>query len=166
MNFLLSTDANSETAEIRLRITSKADTTVSLELINSLAIPNAANFNLVRLLGSNLVIRLLHQSSSSTITTSSLSSDGQSVPIVIEQISPNPAKDEISISYTLRTEAPLEIMLFDIQGNKVRTFAPLTEQKAGTFMLTARTDNVASGQYRLVLQTPRGSVQTQINVIR
>lgn len=166
MNFVLSTDANSETTEVRLRITSKADTTVSLELINSLAIPNAANFNLIRLLESNLVIRLLPQSTSSTATTSSLSADGQSAPIVIEQISPNPAKDEISISYTLRTDTPLEIMLFDIQGNKVRTLAPLTEQKAGTFTLTARTDNVVSGQYRVVLQAPRGNVQAQINVIR
>ncbi len=90
----------------------------------------------------------------------------RSSQIVIEQISPNPAKDEISISYTLRTDTPLEIMLFDIQGNKVRTLAPLAEQKAGTFTLTARTDNVVSGQYRVVLQAPRGSVQAQINVIR
>jgi hypothetical protein len=164
MNFVLSTDANTATSEVRLRVISNTDTTASLELINSLAIPNAANFNLI---ANTTTLHIIPRSSTkSTVATSSLLDISQSLPIILEQISPNPAKDEVSISYSLRTDTALEITLFDIQGNKIHTLMPTIENKVGAFTLSVRTDNLASGQYRLVFQTPSGSVQAQVNVIR
>ncbi len=84
----------------------------------------------------------------------------------ITAVKPNPANAETVIAYTLFQTEPLEIILFDARGVKMRTILSEIEQKAGDYNLTLKTSDLASGQYRLVITTPSGTAQESINIVR
>ena len=85
---------------------------------------------------------------------------------VITAVTPNPANTETTVSYTMFSSEPIEITLYDARGNPVKTLFSQTEQKEGEHQLTVKTSDLASGQYRVVLQTPYGVVQREITVVR
>lgn len=85
---------------------------------------------------------------------------------LITALKPNPSSDEAVIAYTMQQDEPLEIAVFDARGMKVRTLLTTSEQKSGAHTITLRTSDLASGQYRIMLIAPSGTVQEQLNVVR
>ena len=85
---------------------------------------------------------------------------------LITALKPNPSSDEAVIAYTVQQDEPLEIAVFDSRGMKVRTLLNTSEQKSGAHTITLRTSDLASGQYRIMLIAPSGTVQEQLNVVR
>ena len=85
---------------------------------------------------------------------------------LITALKPNPSSDEAVIAYTIQQDEPLEIAVFDARGMKVRTLLTTNEQKSGAHTITLRTSDLASGQYRIMLIAPSGTVQEQLNVVR
>lgn len=85
---------------------------------------------------------------------------------LITALKPNPSSDETIIAYTIKQEESVELAVFDARGIKVRTFLSDNVQKAGDYTITLLTSNLASGQYRIMLIAPSGTVQEQLNVVR
>lgn len=85
---------------------------------------------------------------------------------LITALKPNPSSDETIIAYTIQQDEPLEIAVFDARGVRVRTLLTTSEQKSGAHTITLRTSDLASGQYRIMLIAPSGTVQEQLNVVR
>ena len=62
------------------------------------------------------------------------------------QVYPNPASDWINIDYSLDDESPVNILLFDVAGNKVAEIFNAKETK-GPHLLNWNTGKLASGMY-------------------
>lgn len=85
---------------------------------------------------------------------------------LITALKPNPSADETVIAYTIKQDESIEIVVFDARGMKVRTLLPANTLKVGDYTITLRTSDLASGQYRVMLIAPSGTVQEQLNVVR
>ncbi|TAE30509.1 MAG: T9SS C-terminal target domain-containing protein [Candidatus Kapaibacterium sp.] len=80
-------------------------------------------------------------------------------------IAPNPAKDEVSISYTLREDGFVEILLVDMNGKTAQILLS-EEQAAGDYTTTKALKNIPSGSYTVRLSTQNGVVTKRVNVVR
>jgi Leucine-rich repeat (LRR) protein len=80
-------------------------------------------------------------------------------------IAPNPAKDEISIAYTLREDGVVEIALVDVSGKTAQVLVA-EEQAAGEYTVTKALKNVPSGSYTVQLRMSTGVVTKRVNVVR
>jgi sugar lactone lactonase YvrE/Leucine-rich repeat (LRR) protein len=83
----------------------------------------------------------------------------------LAMIAPNPAKETISIAYTLREDSFVEIALIGASGNTVQMLVA-EEQAAGDYSITKALNNVPSGSYTVRLQTNAGVVTKRVNVVR
>ncbi|TAE33401.1 MAG: T9SS C-terminal target domain-containing protein, partial [Candidatus Kapaibacterium sp.] len=80
-------------------------------------------------------------------------------------IAPNPAKDEVSIAYTLREDSAVEIALVDMHGKTAQLLVS-EEQAAGEYTITKALKNVPSGAYTVRLSTQNGVVTKRVSVVR
>ncbi len=80
-------------------------------------------------------------------------------------IAPNPAKDEVSISYTLREDGFVEIAMIDASG-KIAQILVSEEQAAGEYSITKALKNVPSGAYTVRFSTQNGVVTKRVSVVR
>ncbi len=80
-------------------------------------------------------------------------------------IAPNPAKDEVSIPYTLREDGFVEIALVDMHGKTAQLLLS-EEQTAGEYTITKALKNVPSGAYTVRLSTQNGVVTKRVSVVR
>ena len=80
-------------------------------------------------------------------------------------IAPNPAKDVITISYTLREDSFAEIALVDMRGSVIAR-ALQGEQQAGEYVLTFPLTGIPQGAYSLRLSTPNAVVVRRVEVVR
>ncbi|TAE30507.1 MAG: T9SS C-terminal target domain-containing protein [Candidatus Kapaibacterium sp.] len=80
-------------------------------------------------------------------------------------VAPNPAKESVSISYTLREDGFVEIALIDASGRTAQILLS-EEQTAGDYTTTKALKNVPSGSYTVRLSTQNGVVTKRVNVVR
>ena len=86
-------------------------------------------------------------------------------PTQLAVIAPNPAKEQVSIAYTLREDGFTEIALIDANGKTVQTLLA-EEQTAGEYNITRALKGVPSGAYTVRLTTQGGVVSRGLNVVR
>ena len=80
-------------------------------------------------------------------------------------IAPNPAKDEIEITYTLAESDLVSITLLDARGNE--TLGVLNEvQTAGKHTLRVKVGWLASGMYHVRLRTNNETTTQQVNIVK
>lgn len=80
-------------------------------------------------------------------------------------IAPNPAKDEIEITYTLAESDLVSITLLDARGNE--TLGVLNEvQTAGKHTLRIKVGWLASGMYHVRLRTNNETTTQQVNIVK
>ncbi len=80
-------------------------------------------------------------------------------------IAPNPAKDEIEISYTIAEIGLVSITLLDAPGNE--TIGVLNEvQTAGKHTLRVKVGWLASGMYHVRLRTTNETTTQQVNIVK
>lgn len=80
-------------------------------------------------------------------------------------IAPNPAKEQITLAYTLREDGFVEIALIDASGKTAHILVS-EEQAAGEHTLTSALKNVPSGSYMVRLSTQNGVVTKRLSVVR
>jgi hypothetical protein len=81
-------------------------------------------------------------------------------------VAPNPAKDMLSVSYTLREDGAVTLELVDMHGTSVQTMVQ-GEQAAGEYSMTTRLKNLPSGAYILRLVSAGGTLKThKVEVVR
>lgn len=69
------------------------------------------------------------------------------------QIYPNPAKNKITIYYSLPNSSAVSITMTDLVGKTVKNILPLTEQDAGTYQPVFSLDGLNPGMYFIKLRT-------------
>ena len=78
---------------------------------------------------------------------------------------PNPAKDEAMFKYSLKDAAHVEILLYDINGNLVKTLFE-GDASAGENEVKINCNNLSSGLYNYVLKVDGNIFNKQINVVK
>lgn len=68
----------------------------------------------------------------------------------ITNIWPNPFNHELTLSYSIENNSPMDLTLFDLQGKKVRTLMSKTVQ-SGSYELSLSLDGLAGGIYLIRL---------------
>lgn len=68
-------------------------------------------------------------------------------------VTPNPASDAISVEYTLPSEGPAIFSLFDVRGQKIKTFDSPGVLQPGLYNTVFQLDELPAGMYFLALQT-------------
>ena len=86
-------------------------------------------------------------------------------PTQLAIIAPNPAKEQVSINYTLREDGFAEIALIDANG-KTAQILLAEEQTAGEYSITRALKALPSGAYTVRLTTQGGVVSRGLNVVR
>lgn len=86
--------------------------------------------------------------------------------ITAVHIAPNPANEEIRLTYFLETNTTTEIQMYDALGNKIATILQPTHQPFGEHTLRFNTSRLAIGQYYIIITTPFGLNQQQFTIIR
>ncbi len=83
---------------------------------------------------------------------------------LLVSIAPNPTSDKIEIHYTLNTNEAPEFTLLDAQGRTVQRHAQ-GKQTEGDYTLTLDARGLASGMYRLQMQTVSGMEQRTVAIV-
>jgi Leucine-rich repeat (LRR) protein len=83
----------------------------------------------------------------------------------ITALAPNPAKDVLTIAYTVREDSFVEIALVNMLGSVIVT-AVAKEQAAGEYVLTLPVQNVPQGAYLLRFATPNAVLTRRVEVVR
>ncbi len=76
---------------------------------------------------------------------------------------PNPADQQVNLTWTLDQDAELSIECFNLQGQLVKTMQ-LGELNAGTHNLNFQTADLAAGVYSLVIRSPQGINAVKVQV--
>jgi hypothetical protein len=79
------------------------------------------------------------------------------------RVSPNPAIDGSTVSFTLPAPTYCTLLLFDMQGKLIRQILA-GEQDAGTRQVTFARNGLSSGSYLLLLRTANGTQYTKLAV--
>jgi hypothetical protein len=66
---------------------------------------------------------------------------------------PNPFNAQASIRFSLPSESPVSVKLYDVTGREVRTLVEETRAAAGEHSLTIDASNLASGVYIATLRS-------------
>jgi hypothetical protein len=66
---------------------------------------------------------------------------------------PNPATDKVTLSYELKTNSQVSIVLYDVLGNLVGEVVSLREQELGSYKVEFSTNHLANGLYICSIQT-------------
>jgi len=81
----------------------------------------------------------------------------------IFSIYPNPIKDESTLKYSLPKDESVSIYLYNLQGQLIKTFIENERKIKGLHQETINlADNLTSGSYLLVIQTPEHKVCVKI----
>jgi hypothetical protein len=83
----------------------------------------------------------------------------------IAAIRPNPAKDVAEITYSVREDGNVEILLLSAAGKQVAQLVH-GDHAPGEYSLSVPTSEIPSGVYFVVMQTPSGRVQERLRVVR
>ncbi len=83
----------------------------------------------------------------------------------INSVSPNPATDNVTLSYTVGKSSDVQLEIVDASGKTVRHFFD-GRRVAGTYSMMTSVADLASGQYHLVLTVDGASKTMPINVVR
>jgi hypothetical protein len=78
---------------------------------------------------------------------------------------PNPARDELSVDFTVPNAEPCSLMLLDLKGTLVTTFFS-KRMLNGSQHHSLPLSSVPSGNYLLQLQSPWGVRQTKLIIQR
>lgn len=65
---------------------------------------------------------------------------------------PNPAKNKVTITYSLPASATVSIGLYDIPGKEIKTIMPRTEQAKDEYSYTVQLNDIATGMYFVKLK--------------
>ena len=105
-------------------------------------------------------------------STSIIGNSESEVPSVLEllRVAPNPFNPTIEIRYRLQKRAPIEIVVFDLQGRRVSTVRQSIDSE-GEHLVTwpgrdERGREVGSGTYFVRVKAGRENVTTKITLIR
>lgn len=85
--------------------------------------------------------------------------------INLEQNYPNPFNPSTAISYSLNETMPVQLSVFNMNGQKVATLVNST-QNAGSYNVNFNASNLASGLYIYRLTTPMGSVTRKMTLMK
>jgi hypothetical protein len=72
----------------------------------------------------------------------------------IESVNPNPAENMLEVDLNLAEEGQTELLIYNMQGEKVKELFKQTVGSLGTKSLKSDISDLSSGQYYLVLITP------------
>jgi hypothetical protein len=79
------------------------------------------------------------------------------------KVYPNPANDNLTLSYTLKTPMPVSIRVDGIDGRNW-FLQPATELEEGSHTTPINIAKLANGIYMLVMETPLGTLREKIIV--
>ena len=79
---------------------------------------------------------------------------------------PNPAAGDASILYTLKSDAVVDISLYDSNGQFISSLETSKAKNAGSYKLDFTTQNLQSGLYEARIVTERGAKTVKVYVVR
>ncbi len=85
--------------------------------------------------------------------------------LTLVQAAPNPVSDQFNVDFIVHTDAHLDIVLVDVMGRKVKTFTSKS-MTADTYTMTFATNDLVTGSYLLVLQTPLQVVTHRLEILK
>lgn len=85
--------------------------------------------------------------------------------ILLEQNYPNPFNPTTAISYSLNEAMPVQLSVFNMNGQKVATLVNST-QNAGVYNVNFNAANLASGLYIYRLSTPNGILTRKMTLMK
>jgi hypothetical protein len=90
---------------------------------------------------------------------------------MIQIITPNPTRSGATISYTLATEQPVSLSIYDIMGRKICRIITLDRQSAGKHQIkwTGKDESglyAPSGTYFSLFETPNGSSVARFTLLK
>lgn len=77
---------------------------------------------------------------------------GNQSPLVPLQLFPNPAIDDVILSYSLNVRADLRIAIADINGREIKLLQAASEQDKGVYTLQFKVNELPAGHYFISLQ--------------
>jgi hypothetical protein len=83
----------------------------------------------------------------------------------LDQNYPNPFNPTTAISYSLNEAMPVQLSVFNMNGQKVATLVNST-QNAGSYNVNFNASNLASGLYIYRLTTPMGSITRKMTLMK
>jgi parallel beta-helix repeat protein len=94
-----------------------------------------------------------------------------SEPFLVKAVFPNPAKDQLAITFELRDAAPFSAEVFDLLGRHVATLQSMQQAEPGTHTIQwnltdAKGARIPSGVYFLVLTVQNRVVRQKLMVVR
>ena len=84
---------------------------------------------------------------------------------IFQEISPNPASDEINIKFQLNKDSKIKFSILDLNGNLVKDI-PETYMQSGLFDTPVNISALASGSYFIKVSTDFGYAVNQFKVIK
>jgi hypothetical protein len=85
--------------------------------------------------------------------------------VKLAPLAPQPAVNDVEVTYSLRDLAWTELVVVDMMGREVKTLVRGMAEP-GVYVLKATTDDIPQGAYFLVLRTPFEIVQQRLHVMR
>jgi sugar lactone lactonase YvrE len=80
-------------------------------------------------------------------------------------LSPNPATDYTMVSYTLKAEEQVELLIYDVKGSLVKSY-PAGSVVAGSHSILLPVEDLPSSQYTVVIRSTSGERRQKLVLIR
>jgi Leucine-rich repeat (LRR) protein len=85
--------------------------------------------------------------------------------VALSKASPNPVSDETKLIYSIREQGQTTLTLYDIKGTKLKEFVN-AELAPGEYTLVFRVDELPSGTYIVILETPTARIDERVEVVK
>jgi len=79
---------------------------------------------------------------------------------------PNPARDEVTLGYSLVRKNNVRIELFDLSGNRIKSFVNSASHYEGSYKSTFNVSELAAGTYLCTFTSGENSISKKIVVIK
>ncbi|MBP6977214.1 MAG: T9SS type A sorting domain-containing protein [Bacteroidales bacterium] len=90
----------------------------------------------------------------------------ESNPAETLRIYPNPASDQLYISYTLSEQAAVTLEIFDLNGHNVMTIQPSSQVSAGEHLLPLSVNKLGTGTYVLIFKSGNQVKTSKLIIMR
>ncbi|TAL67111.1 MAG: T9SS type A sorting domain-containing protein [Bacteroidetes bacterium] len=97
---------------------------------------------------------------------SAVSDGGIIIGSVLNPVSPNPAKNFITISFALNESANAKLSIVDLKGNEVLKVLDNANLELGSYIRGVDISGLTSGAYFIVLRTQNGVVSKSLSIVR
>ncbi len=98
-------------------------------------------------------------------SVTSVERDAAPLPVNAVQAYPNPARDQSNLAFSIREEASVQLMLYDMTGRMVYSI-DRGQLAPGNYNTVLNTAQLTPGMYHLVISTGDAAASTTLSVVR